>query len=62
MTKLAFLDSTGIHLLSRAHARCAHKGQPLQIRTPADGPARRVLEVSGLLRILNTDGKETVAA
>ena len=62
MTSLSFLDSTGIHLLSCAHTRSTRRDATLQIRPPADGPARRVLEVSGLLRILNTDEQETVAA
>jgi anti-sigma B factor antagonist len=59
---LHFLDSTGIHLLACARERNADSGRDLVVRLPEDGHARRVLEVSGLLRVLTLADGESLAA
>ena len=50
---LSFLDSTGIHLLMKAHARANATGRPLALVVEC-GPVHRVLDVSGALSILPT--------
>jgi anti-anti-sigma factor len=60
LRSLSFLDSTGLHLLTRAHARSVAGGRRIDVRH-ASGPVRRVLEVSGVLDIL-TPGEVTVGA
>jgi anti-anti-sigma factor len=51
LSRLDFLDSTGIRLLISLHQRCQARGQSLSVVAPR-GPARRVLELSGALAIL----------
>jgi anti-sigma B factor antagonist len=51
LSRLEFLDSTGIHLLMSVHQRCQARGRSLALVPPA-GPARRALEVSGVLTVL----------
>ena len=58
LTRLEFLDSTGIHFLIDVHKRCAENGRALALVLPR-GPVRRVLELSGALAILDS---EAVAA
>lgn len=60
MHSLSFLDSTGLHLLTRAHARSVAGSRRIDVRH-ASGPVRRVLEISGVLDIL-TPGEVTVGA
>jgi anti-anti-sigma factor len=50
---LSFLDSTGVHVLMRAHARAEASGRPVALLVDP-GPVQRVLEVSGALSILPT--------
>ena len=53
LRRLAFLDSTGIHVLMSAHARATANGRPLAL-VVGDGPVHRVLDVCGALSILPT--------
>jgi anti-sigma B factor antagonist len=51
---LAFLDSSGLHTMICIHRRLASSGRHLRIEG-AHGPVRRVLEVSGIDRVLRVD-------
>lgn len=52
LRELSFLDSTGINLLTTAHARCCGAGRSFSVMS-SDGPVKRVLEVCGVLAILS---------
>ncbi|GAC1538172.1 MAG: hypothetical protein NVS3B12_23020 [Acidimicrobiales bacterium] len=54
LTETAFMDSTGLSVLVRAHRHLASVDGSLAIRT-APGPVRRVLSISGLTRTLTVD-------
>jgi anti-anti-sigma factor len=46
---LGFMDSTGVRVIVAAHLAAEESGGDFAIvRTPADGPVGRVLEISGL--------------
>jgi anti-anti-sigma factor len=51
LTGVTFIDSTGLGALVRAHRRLRRQGRALALICP-DGPARRALEVSGLIGVL----------
>jgi anti-sigma B factor antagonist len=51
LSRLEFLDSSGIRLLIGLHQRCQARGRSLSVVAPG-GPARRALEMSGALAIL----------
>jgi len=51
LRNLEFLDSTGVHLLAEAHRRATGRGSKVSVAV-ADGPVRRVLQVSGMLDVL----------
>jgi anti-anti-sigma factor len=53
LRRLAFLDSTGIHVLMAAHERATAAGRPIALVID-DGPVRRVLDTCGALSILPT--------
>lgn len=44
--QVGHIDSTGIALLSDLHVRLIRRGQSLVVVAPADGAARRVLELT----------------
>jgi anti-sigma B factor antagonist len=51
LRELRFLDSTGVHLLANAYARCAHEGTTMKVLV-GNGAVRRVLEVCGMVERL----------
>ena len=51
LSGVTFIDSTGLGALMRAHQRLRRQGRALSLICPA-GPARRALEVSGLVGVL----------
>jgi anti-sigma B factor antagonist len=61
LRELQFLDSTGIQMLVKAHARCADRGREISILLEP-GPVRRVLEVAGVLDVLARPNRGAVAA
>jgi anti-sigma B factor antagonist len=58
---LSFLDSTGIHLLARAHLRVQADDRTFQVRVEPGTPAHRVLDASGILSVLAPE-EEALAA
>lgn len=52
ISRLTFLDSTGIHLLLRADADARRDGWAFSLRSEVQGPVRRTLEMVGLLEYL----------
>ena len=54
LSAVEFLDSTGLHLLLRAHARLAAAGCALVLLRPSEN-ARRALAISGVDRLLPID-------
>jgi anti-sigma B factor antagonist len=61
LRRLGFLDSTGIHALVEAHERCTGSGRSFQILL-APGHVHRVLQVSGMLTVLDHMTEEGLAA
>jgi anti-sigma B factor antagonist len=57
LTPVTFIDSTGLGALMRTHQRLRRQGRSLYVICPA-GPARRVLEVSGLIDVLEVVADE----
>jgi anti-sigma B factor antagonist len=57
LREVTFLDSAGVRLLLQAHRWQQEAGNSLRV-VPGGGMARRVLEVSGLDRILGIRGDE----
>jgi anti-anti-sigma factor len=53
LRRLAFLDSTGVHLLMSAHMRSKSCGREVALVVD-NGPVRRVLDRCGALAILPT--------
>ena len=51
LSGLTFMDSTGLRLILRAWDQSRRDGFQLAV-LPGSGPARRILEVSGLSRVL----------
>ena len=51
LRKLEFLDSTGVAVLAETHRRATDRGTKVSVAV-ADGPVRRVLQVSGMLDVL----------
>jgi anti-sigma B factor antagonist len=58
---LDFLDSAGINALVQAHQRCLGSERSLSLMV-APGHVQRVLEVSGILTLLDHTTEETLAA
>jgi len=54
MTATQFCDSAGLRELVRAHKRALAEGGALRLVMPADGAVRRVLDVTGLDRLIPT--------
>jgi len=52
MTRTQFCDSAGLRELVRAHKRALAEGGALRLVMPADGAVRRVLDVTGLDRLI----------
>src|SRR5215472_13893982 len=52
MTRTQFCDSAGLRELVRAHKRALAEGGTLRLVMPADGAVRRVLDVTGLDRLI----------
>jgi anti-sigma B factor antagonist len=61
LRRLEFLDSAGINALVQAHQRCLGSERKLSLMV-APGHVQRVLEVSGILRLLDHTTEETLAA
>ena len=59
--RLAFLDSAGINALVQAHQRCLGAERKLSLIV-APGHVQRVLEVSGILTMLDHTTEEILAA
>jgi anti-sigma B factor antagonist len=49
LTDVTFLDSSGLHSLLRARAYLAREDRSLVLVCPSSGPARRVLDLAGVL-------------
>jgi len=61
LRRLEFLDSTGIHAFVQSHKRCVEDGRAISLLlTP--GPVLRILEVCGMLRLLDHTTEEALAA
>ena len=59
LTGLGFIDSTGIGEIARMHRRFGPEFRELTVRCRLDGPVRRVLELSGidrLVKVIDVDG------
>jgi anti-sigma B factor antagonist len=52
MTGTVFCDTAGTRALVRAHQEAAARGITLRFAVPANGGVRRVLELTGLIRML----------
>jgi len=52
MTRTRFCDSTGLHVLVRAHQWALTDGGELRLAIPADGAAFRVFTITGLDRVI----------
>src|SRR5215472_13298526 len=52
MTRTRFCDSTGPHVLVKAHRRALADGGELRLAIPADGAAFRVFTITGLDRVI----------
>lgn len=52
MTATVFCDTAGTRALVRAHEEAARRGITLRFAIPANGSVRRVLELTGLIRVL----------
>jgi anti-sigma B factor antagonist len=61
LRRLGFLDSTGIHALVQAHEECEHSARSFQL-VLAPGHVRRVLELCGMLGVLDHMTEEGLAA
>jgi anti-anti-sigma factor len=61
MRRVGFLDSTGIHALVQMQERCAEEARSFQV-VLAEGHVRRVLELSGMLTVLDHMTEEGLAA
>jgi anti-anti-sigma factor len=60
LTATTFMDSAGIHALSRAHARLAEANRRLVVICP-NGPVRRVLTLIGLDQFLEIHSSRRAA-
>jgi anti-sigma B factor antagonist len=56
MTRTRFCDSAGLSVLVRAHRRALADGGELRLVLPAEGPAARVLAVTGLDQLIPSFG------
>jgi anti-sigma B factor antagonist len=63
LTPVAFMDSTGLSVLLAAHKRAQADGHSIRLACPA-GPVLRVLQLTGMERVLPVYGSlaEAVAA
>ena len=52
LTRLAFIDSTGLRLLIQASARARERGAELVLR-PGDASVQKVFEMTGALDVLS---------
>lgn len=63
LREVSFLDSSGVRLVDRLARECARRGARLRVVAPHGVPARRVLEIVGLVEGLVADTEaEAVAA
>ena len=60
LTATTFMDSSGIHILSRARARLAEANGRLAVICP-NGPVRRVLSLTGLDQFLELHSNRRAA-
>ena len=56
MTRTRFCDSAGLSVLVRAYRRALADGGELRLVLPAEGPAARVLTVTGLDHLIPSFG------
>jgi anti-sigma B factor antagonist len=52
MTRTYFCDSSGLHVLLRAHKRMVAEGGQLRLVIPADGAVARIITLTGLRRVI----------
>lgn len=55
LTRLRFIDSSGLWAITRAHSVCRRRGVTLTI-APGDGQVREILEATGLADVLPCEG------
>jgi anti-anti-sigma factor len=60
LTATTFMDSSGIHVLSRARARLTEANGRLAVICP-NGPVRRVLDLTGLEQLLEIHSSRRAA-
>jgi anti-sigma B factor antagonist len=52
LTSTVFCDSSGVHAIMRAYERAAARGVQLWLAVPQAGSVRRVLELTGVGRLM----------
>ena len=57
MSRLCFMDASGLGVLVAAHQRCAGSGRHLALRRPT-GAVKRVLDVAGPTHALSVEALE----
>ena len=53
LTATSFCDTSGVRALVQAHEQAVARGAQLRLAVPQGGSVRRVLELTGLGRVLN---------
>jgi anti-sigma B factor antagonist len=53
LTATSFCDTSGVRALVQAHEQAGVRGAQLRLAVPRGGSVRRVLELTGLGRVLN---------
>ncbi len=53
MSQTRFCDSSGLHVLIRAHNQAAGEGRELRLIVPPDGTVPRVITLTGVGGVLN---------
>jgi anti-sigma B factor antagonist len=52
MTSTSFCDSSGVHAIMHAHEQAAAQGVVLRVAVPPNGSVRRVLQLTGAVKVL----------
>jgi len=52
LTSTMFCDSSGVHAIMRAYEQAAARGTQLWLAVPQDGSVRRVLQLTGVGRLM----------
>lgn len=58
LSALAFLDSSGVRVLSHALRACATEGLTLRVRPRLTDAVRQILEMTGMLAVLPLEREE----